>query len=212
MIEEKNSLRHSLQEHYLPFIEQYGDSFKSVNWGSKESQELRFDVLLKPFVESKALKRKLTILDVGCGLGHLYSFLQNGKILFEYKGIDIIPNMVAQASIRHPEGRFEVGTVFDVTEDTYDIVVASGIFYVAYDQISMNKELARMYSLCKWGIAFNSLSKWAPKMMEPDFYADPLEVLSYCRSLSSRCILRHDYMPHDFTVHVFRTDAKENLV
>lgn len=204
MTEEKK-LCNALKEHFVPFIEQYGDSFKSVNWGSKESQNLRFDMLLNPFIESNVSENRLSVLDVGCGLGHLYTFLQDKGLPIDYRGIDIVPDMVAKAKERHPDVRFDVGTVSDLLEESYDIVVASGIFYVAYDQESMNTELAKMFSLCRRGIAFNSLSKWAPELKQPDFYADPLEVLSFCRTLSTCCTLRHDYFPHDFTVHVFRT-------
>lgn len=204
MTDDKASLRLALQDHYLPFIQKHGDSFQSVNWGSQESQNLRFEILLKPFVEKKHVGGKLSLLDVGCGLGHLFTHLQQRNLPFEYLGIDIIPDMVAQAKLRHPEANFEIATVSDIKNAKFDVVVASGIFYVAYDQKKMNLEIEQMFSLCNWGIAFNSLSKWAPSMEEPDFYADPQDVLSFCQTLSTCLSFKHDYMPHDFSVHLFK--------
>ena len=32
----------------------------------------------------------------------------------------------------------------------------------------------------------------------------PLHVLAFCRTLTSRVTLRHDYLEHDFTVYLYR--------
>lgn len=47
------------------------------------------------------------VLDLGCGPGHVGSYLapQVGRVL----GVDLSPKMVAEARIRHPEMTFEVG-------------------------------------------------------------------------------------------------------
>ena len=38
-----------------------------------------------------------------------------------------------------------------------------------------------------------------------EFNADPLETVASCRRISPRAVLRHDYMPHDFTVFLYRS-------
>jgi hypothetical protein len=42
-------------------------------------------------------------------------------------------------------------------------------------------------------------------VQEPgEFYADPVEIVRFCRSLTPWVVLRHDYLAHDFTVYLYR--------
>ena len=34
--------------------------------------------------------------------------------------------------------------------------------------------------------------------------SDPLEVLDYCRAYTTRLLLRHEYVVHDFLVYMYR--------
>ncbi len=202
MSNETQKLESLLLEHYTPKLNKYGDSHLSVDWGSKATQDLRFKILLEPF-SGKTETR--SILDVGCGLGHLYTYIRDNKLAFDYHGIDAIEAMVSEARKRHPENEaaFEVSQLTEKQTEKYDIVVASGIFYVGCDEKRMFNEIKTMFELANHGIAFNSLSSWASKKEEGEFYADPVKVLDYCHTLSPRCIIRHDYMTHDFTVQLF---------
>jgi hypothetical protein len=55
-------------------------------------------------------------------------------------------------------------------------------------------------------VAFNSLSAWATDQEAGEFYADPLRVVDFCRRITPRVVLRHDYHPRDFTVYLYKTD------
>jgi hypothetical protein len=54
-------------------------------------------------------------------------------------------------------------------------------------------------------LAFNSLSNWANDQEANEFYADPVQVLNFCRELTPWVVLRHDYHPRDFTVYMYKT-------
>ena len=49
----------------------YGVDARALDWGSRESQQLRFKVLSEVRMPASA-----SILDVGCGQGDLYLWLQ----------------------------------------------------------------------------------------------------------------------------------------
>ena len=53
-------------------------------------------------------------------------------------------------------------------------------------------------------VAFNSLSSWANDKEKGEFYADPLEVLKFCKTLSPWVVLRHDYHSRDFTIFIYK--------
>lgn len=182
-------------------LDVYGPTVRAVDWGSAESQRLRFRVL----TEVGDLARK-SVLDVGAGLGDLCGFLADAVPGVRYEGCDVNPRMVAAAVARYPGGRFRVADLLDETSPVsgpYDYVLASGLFYLR-DEEFLRATVARMFRLCTRGISFNSLSAWAERREPGEYHADPLGVLAFCRTLSSRVTLRHDYLPHDFTVYVYR--------
>lgn len=201
--QETKKLDNILVEHFVPLLEKHGNSYQSLNWGSENGQQLRFSVLLEPFLHGRKIR---SILDVGCGLAHLYSYLKDQNQDIDYSGIDAVEQMIEKARLRHPEieGSLKVSTLAEVQSEKYDLVVASGIFFLGCDQNRMQNEIKKMFDMCEIGISFNSLSAWSKDQTPGEYYADPAQVLDYCRTLSNSCIIRHDYMPHDFTVHLFR--------
>lgn len=198
----------SIREHeknirfYSDLLSEHGIDPRALNWGSKKSQQTRFQVL----AQIASLEGK-KILDIGCGLGDLYEWLGIQKINTAYHGVDITPKMVEAATKRFPGVRFEVASVKDISvSQLYDFVFASGIFYlVETDPFAhMQQTIATMFSLCKQGIAFNSLSDWAVNKTSGEFYASPTETLNFCKTLSPYVVMRHDYHPADFTIYVYK--------
>ena len=86
---------------YTNLLDKYGDDFRSLNWGSQESQEKRFEMLA-----SIADMNKNNILDVGCGLSHFYEWLNMKNIELEYHEIDITPEMINKSKVKFPNATF----------------------------------------------------------------------------------------------------------
>ncbi len=189
---------------YSRLIDRYGVDVRALDWGSRESQQLRFSVLadVGPLHGSE-------ILDVGCGQGDFYGWLMQQVVTLNYQGIDITPGMIAIARQRFPQARFSPGNLLAPEEPrpAVDYVFASGIF--THRQIEPMAFLQRMteamFRLCRRGIAFNCLSTWAPDPEQGEFHADPLEAIAFCRSLSPWIVFRGDYHPRDFTIYVYKS-------
>ena len=76
----------------------------------KEHQEFKFQFVLQ-------LDETDSLLDVGCGLGHLSEYCRQGTWKGKYTGIDISGGMVEAASLRlKTDDFFQI----DILEDTYD--------------------------------------------------------------------------------------------
>lgn len=193
-------------ELYSGLVEQYGQDPRSLDWGSRESQESRFSILAEI-----APLEGTSILDLGCGLADLKEFFQIKKLSVDYTGYDITSTMIDNARKRFPDSHFEVRNILDgpEPEPAFDYVLSSGIFYLRKTEPMefMEKIVGRMFALCRRGVAFNTLSLRADRMGSDEFYADPGEVLTLCQSITRRVILRHDYLPHDFTVYLYREGA-----
>ena len=188
---------------YESLLSQHGDSFKSLNWGSRESQIRRFEVLAEVGIKSGD-----SVLDVGCGLADLYGWLRSNEQDVLYTGIDITPGMVKKAKQKYTGIELIAGNIFDVSfnRSSYDYVVASGVFtYIeSSSHFLINRFIARMFDMSNKAIAFNALSSWASIKDADEFYVDPLQTLDFCRNLTPWVTLRHDYHPRDFTIYMYK--------
>jgi len=189
---------------YSGLIEKHGECFKALNWGSLESQQLRFSIL----AQAGNLNGK-TILDVGCGMGDFYRWLSDNKINVNYTGIDITPKMVEIARKRFPQASIRVENILDLPcrhEPRYDYVFCSGLFYFNRSNPLdfMEKMITRLFDESNECLAFNSLSSWSARKDAKEFHADPLTTLEFCKTLSARIVFRHDYHSGDFTIYLYK--------
>ena len=89
-----------IRDYYLPKLKDEKSDSECLGWENKQAQELRFKVL------ERVIFTGASILDVGCGLGNLYDYLNERGYNFEYTGIDILPEMIVRAKARNTESEF----------------------------------------------------------------------------------------------------------
>lgn len=193
-------------ERYEKRYEKYGYDPRTLGW-NKGRQRYRFKVL----TEIGDMNGK-TILDLGCGFGDLYDFLEEKGLNVEYTGWDITPGLIAAAKERHPSLCFEVRDILEDeinVNDTFDYVVASGIFnYKLSDSPTFIKRMmTRSFELCGIGISFDFMSSYVDRRTDFNHYSEPEDVFKIGKSLSRRVVLRHDYMPFEFAVYVYKDDS-----
>lgn len=187
---------------YKSLVDRYGHDPRACDYGRPESQRIKFEVL----AQTMPLQGK-RVLDVGCGFADFadYLFAYYGELTYE--GIDITPRMIEEARRLHPALSLRV---LDILEQDpggpYDLVTANGIFYLLGKgaESYMRQLIVRMYEFSSSAVAFNSLSIWADHKESGESYADPLATVEFCRTLTPWVVLRHDYMPHDFTIYMYR--------
>lgn len=202
-----DNIRSRVQQYYDAKLQAHGPTARGVDWNSPESQQLRFEQLVKVIPSGTAF----SINDYGCGYGALVDYLAKVAPSFEYHGFDISEDMVARAKELHAtmnQANF-VNNQSDLPEADY--TVASGIFNVKLDTTAPEWEnyiletLASIDRLSRRGFAFNVLTKYSqPEFMRPDlYYADPLALFDYCKLNFSRFVsLLHDYPLYEFTILV----------
>ena len=201
-------------------LAEHGPNYKALDWNSTDSQRLRFKILKEVFLYGKK-SVNLSVLDVGCGFGDLYGYFKADGLLnkhrISYTGYDIAPRILAVAKKKYPEARFELKDILaDHHVPKHDYLFCSGIFNIRTterdEHVDFVKEmLFRMYDLCGCGLAVNFLSEGGMPISDPDdlnsgryFYFQPEEIISVCRFVGSRFMVRHEYHPGDFTVYLFK--------
>jgi SAM-dependent methyltransferase len=190
--------------YYNSLVGEFGHSPRACDYGNPRSQLAKFEVLAQ--VAPLTGKR---ILDVGCGFADFADFLIARYGELEYTGVDISPAMIQAARALHPGAPNVTLRLANILEDDpgqFDVVTANGIFYLLGDCAPdlMKRLVSRMFEIATTAVAFNSLTSWAADQEQGEFYADPCATVDFCRTLTSRLTLRHDYHTRDFTLYLYK--------
>lgn len=177
-------------------------------------QRIRFEAfLLQNDLQGKS------VLDVGCGLGAFYSRLRDRGVDCTYVGFDISSEMVRRCRDRFPNVHFESGNFlsWDPGQE-FDYVVSFGIH--SNVRLADGKKLLqlvtrRQFELCRIA-AHVGLLTTRYKHFGPNVQAwNPERVLSMALSITPFVTLRHDYLPNDFSMTLYRQpliDTRKDLL
>ena len=188
-------------KHYNKLYKKYGYSEKSIGWG-KNRKNLRYHILCSNF----NLNYK-SILDFGCGFGNLISYLNCYYKNFEYTGLDINEKFLEKARKHYPKNKFKKVNAFSSNiEKKYDFIVSSGVHNTKIeDNYYFIKDTMKKFNAASnYGFAMNFLSTNVDYKEKNLFYSNPSKILKIGLLYSNNILLRHDYMPFEFTLIVFK--------
>lgn len=192
---------------YDATAEEHGISSRAVHWADPQTQYLRFTEIVRNLDLNNP---NVTLLDVGCGNGELFKFLNFLGYRGRYTGYDINGKLLAQARARFAGIEVaEVDILKDAGQRRFDYVVASGIFNADVGQTVpwVQAFLERMFGLCTTSLVFNAISTHVSFRDTNMFYLDPAEMLCFCLTrLSKRTSILHHNLPYNYTVHVSKQD------
>ncbi|MBU0638670.1 MAG: class I SAM-dependent methyltransferase [Planctomycetota bacterium] len=201
--------RRDYVDRYRARLHQYGYSPETLGWGKHGRQEVRFAVL----AEQALLAPESAVLDYGCGFADLYDFLRAHGWRGRYTGVDIVPDLLAIASERHPDldlRELDV-TGDDARLDEFDFVIASGVFNAKLKVGDNREHIARalraLFGMTRTALSVDFLSTHVDFQKPDGWHTDPAWILGQAKSLSRRVLLRHDYMPYEFSVTVFKDET-----
>ena len=181
----------------------YGYDPRALGW-FKGRQHIRFKVL-----SEIGDLNNCSILDVGCGFGDLYGFLIKSGLNIRYTGYDINPDIIKIAKEVYPNAHFEVKDIEkEEIHDNFDWVFASGVFEFKLpdNKLFIQNMLRRMFEICNKGVAVDFISSYVDFRNEEAYYVSPEEMFSFCKTFSKRVLLRHDYMPYEFCIYIYKDD------
>jgi cyclopropane fatty-acyl-phospholipid synthase-like methyltransferase len=194
-----------VREYYTAKIKEFGATPQGVDWNSKESQELRFNVLSTLIDEPV-----FSVLDFGCGFGSMFDYYSQKYTNFSYTGFDIAEEMI-QTAVKTFTSSGNATWTASLPNKKSDYVVASGIFNVKLENTDENwlsyilETIHTLNEFSEKGFAFNILTSYSDKEYMKDylFYGDPLVLFDYCKThFSKNVALLHDYNLYEFTIIV----------
>lgn len=195
---------------YNGLIAEHGPySPKAVSWENESSKRVRLSVLS----EVGNLNNR-SILDMGCGFGDLYDQLRTRHKDFSYTGIDINPVLISTAKEKYPGVDFQALDFGEYKGGTTDFILSSGALSFKIDNYKEKyfSVIKHMFETAKVAVAFNMLDS-SQHVNDDTFaaYSVP-EVYDFCSTLTNKLAVRHDYLPHDFTVYMYHQSyAAEDL-
>jgi SAM-dependent methyltransferase len=200
MQKEIQSKRREYQE---KFVKSKG-GVRSLQWNSYLSAASRYVNLVADIDFSKK-----SVLDIGCGFGDIIPMIASKTLDFKYTGIDIVPEFIREGKKRYPEGKFLLGDYFSEPLDKmFDIVLCCGALNSKYkNAVSYRKKaIKRMFDHSKFATVFNMAGGTnVPNKKESKiYYADSLEILKYCMTLTPKVVFRQQYHYRDFSIVMFK--------
>ena len=185
---------------YSHYIDEHDkNSIECVGWlDGTENAQLRFQKIYEAGIDEKD-----SVLDVGCGVAHLHTFLSNQGWSGKYLGFD--PNKKAIDLVDE-----EISTVHGMIEDLdketkWDWVIANGVFNLGLKKENTLWIIENMISHANKGIIFNMLL--APYEDERYEAYSPNWVNFKLRKYDHKKIeIVEDYMLNDaeFTVYFYK--------
>src|SRR6266404_4595412 len=191
-----------LTEDYEKSLAQYGESPQALLWWDYRSMAIRFRELVKDVpLDGKS------VLDAGCGMGDLLPYLYSKSTSFKYLGVDKTPGFVEIAKKRYEGHNFKVGDPFNKKLGEFDVVFSSGVMNGNHEGWLENRKkmITALFDHANQALAFNMAGGLKPIPNDSLIaYADAQEIFEFCKSLSSRVILRTEYLQKDFTIVMFK--------
>jgi len=207
---EKNeqwSIEHLIST-YREAYARFGDSPAAVQW-PKGRQDLRFNALT-----AHIKKDQFSLLDYGCGLGHLKTYLDARFSAYQYHGVDIVSDFIRDCTLKYRDATFElVRNHRDISRE-YDHVLISGVFNIVYEEnVTMYRAIVRdtlehLFECCRVALSVNFMTDRVDFKQEFAYHENIADLHKFlCDRLSPRLTLDQSYMPYEFTVTVFK-DSK----
>ena len=204
-------------ERYSKRLGTLGYDVKTLGWGNVEQQEYRF----AQTVSSEINFRDKSVMDIGCGFGDYYSFLQKSKVdLEKYLGVDINPDLITEAKKIHQNDRkvsLEVLNVLEnnVKEPITNIGVMLGVLNLNLKEDFDNYEysfraIKNAFSYVSEVLVVDFLSTNLVENYEKEdfvFYHSPIKMLEFALTLSDNVLIKQNYMAipqREFMLYIYK--------
>jgi len=200
------SRKKRIKQYYASRVYPDREGFEILSWSSREAQTARFHVLLDLIRENFAEGLCPTLLDVGCGLAELASFLQKAQCPVRYTGIDLTEEVLEEGFRRYPGLDLRQLDIFaepcPFPAQSFDVVFASGIFNM---ELGNNEAFAvsgmqRLATLAKHLAVANFLHQRSILQHPVFHYYDPEKLLVRLQQQALPVQLMENYLDNDFTM------------
>lgn len=203
----------NIAKHYEACLKTYGDNHKGVDWPKLKDVRTRYQIMLGLIKEKNT---PVTLLDFGCGAGHLFEYIQNNTNILTsiaYTGVDISDKFITLCKQKYPDNSFYCMDILENNKhlEVFDYAILNGVFTekrdLSFDEmwIFFKEVLITIFNKIEKGVAFNVMSK-AVDWERDDLFHLPTDMLIefLTKNLSRNFVLRNDYGLYEYTVYLYK--------
>ena len=205
-------------EHYEDCFDKYGDTPKGVDWTKEEQVDFRYQTMLDLInfrEKSFDISTNFSVLDYGCGLSHLFEYIQKHHINYiNYTGLEISNKFFEESKKKFPMNDYIFGDILkdkNLLKNNYDYIVMNGVFTekrnLSYQDMFAYFEnmIKEIFKYCNKGIAFNVMSKQVDWEIDTLFHVPMDDMANFLtKKISRNFIIRNDYGLYEYTVYLFK--------
>jgi SAM-dependent methyltransferase len=208
--------RNAVVGFYSPRVGEFQESHEILDWGSRDSQFARFDVLSK-VIRGSIRNNRFSVLDVGCGLADLEPHLRKEFPSYSYFGADVTLEILREAQRRRPGLHLVNADSFHslpFRSEAFDYLFCSGVFNLESgdNERELADALPILGSSVSIGVVINFLHCRVREPYAYCHYYDPDVVASVARNAfpDAAIAILDGYLENDFTLRVLFPSAKIN--
>ncbi|MFP4063328.1 MAG: class I SAM-dependent methyltransferase [Halochromatium sp.] len=179
---------------YRHALARYGENAEGVHWRSTESQQIRFAVLRELLPPDLS---RLSLVDVGCGLGDLHAFLaKHDDLPRQYIGLDAVPVMVERARARTGCAILHCDVLSDPLPAADWYLASGAMALLTHEETGLF--IDRCLAAARHGLVFNLLKGQHDSMTFNYLMPETIEAWAAERNLGLRIV--DGYLSGDFSV------------
>ena len=201
-----------LAGHYAEKFATHGATSLGVDWGNDPNLTILRQENMLGVIKDRSNRNSL--LDVGCGYGHLAELILKNQLNIDYSGIDLVPNMIEYAKKEYSNFNFFQDVFLSFNSNIYDYIICNGILtqkltasILEMDEYA-KRLIIKMYELSGKGVAFNMMNTHVNFQRNNLYYKNPVELLGWCFSeLTPHVIYNSSYrLWYEYTVYLYKPD------
>lgn len=200
----KSTEKERIIERYNQRLAIYGDDIRSLASGTEERRRIRFEILYEVGIEEGS-----NILDLGCGFGDFYGYLQAiGIKNINYTGYDINPQLIEIARQKYPAAQFEVKDIQIDQFPEFDFIVSTSAFNLKLESQNNYEFVTEILNTCykhsRIAVAIDFLTSYVDFESAEGFHYSPERIFAIAKCITKRVCLRHDYPLYEFCIYLYK--------